>query len=74
MIYTQYRYWSPVHGAEVCRVSTANTSGLEYFVTVPLEESGRKWRAQREAALHKLDLAMKLGHEPGEIAWEETPT
>ena len=63
---SEYRYWSPVHGAEVSRVSMFNASGHEFWMELPCED-GRAYRAALRDAAEAIDQAINEGLEPGEV-------
>jgi len=76
--YREYRFWSPTLGREAVRLSVVggaeaarfHGSGVvtqEYFAIIPADETGRKYRDRRNAALAALDAAIAVGRERGEV-------
>lgn len=64
---TEYRCFSPVAGEDVVRLSVFDAHGAEFFVIVPEDGGGRRWREARRDALDLIDLAMRQGLPPGEV-------
>lgn len=64
--YAQFRYWSPMHGSEVLRISMADERGREYWHVIPAE-NGRRLRERREAAVEAIMTAIEQKLEPGEV-------
>lgn len=63
---SEYRYWSPVHGVEVARVSMFNDRGHEFWMELPCED-GRSYRGALREAAEAIDQAIHEGLEPGEV-------
>lgn len=63
---SEYRYWSPVAGCELARVSMFNAQGHEFFMELPCED-GRAYRAALREAAEAIDQAIQEGLEPGEV-------
>lgn len=63
---SEYRYWSPVHGEEVARVSMFNDRGHEFWMELPCED-GRAYRSALRDAAEAIDQAINDGLEPGEV-------
>lgn len=59
------RYWSPMHGQNVLRVSAWGKDGKERYVIVNMDVGGPQRRAGREAALQAMER--RDSHEPGEV-------
>lgn len=64
--YQEMRFYSPVVGAPVTRLSMADARGQEYFATIPRNVSGKTYREAREKALDAIMEAMDE-REPGEV-------
>ena len=63
---SEYRYWSPVHGVEISRVSMFNALGHEFWMELACED-GRAYRAALREAAEAIDQAIHEGLEPGEV-------
>ncbi len=63
---SEYRYWSPVRGEEVARVSMFNGAGHEFWMELPCED-GRSYRAALRDAAEAIDQAINQGLQPGEV-------
>lgn len=64
--YTEYRAYSPLHDAEVVRLSMYDARGGEFFALVPADAQ-KKWRERRDEALDTIMDAMDAGQFPGEV-------
>lgn len=62
----EHRCYSPIHDAEMVRLSLFDKRGFEFFALIP-SENGRKWRERRDKALDAIADAMQAGDVPGEI-------
>jgi hypothetical protein len=71
MTFTQFRYYSIVHGCNVARFSVHNSHGDELFAIVPQNGRGSENRAWRTKALETLDEALATGHPAGEVRLTE---
>lgn len=60
------RAYSPIHDAEMVRLSLYDTRGGEFFALVP-SNRGTKWRERRNAILDAIDDAIMRGDPPGEV-------
>lgn len=69
--FTEMRYWSPVHGADVLRVGALGSDGYERFAVVNVEVPGKERRRRREVALDQLERALESSP-PGEISIDLT--
>ena len=66
--YSQFTCWSPVYDCEVARISVVNERNEEYYANIP-NAAGSGFVALRKKAVAKLNEAIELGIEPGEIRW-----
>lgn len=66
MPYSEFRFYSPLHDCEMCRVSMSDDRGAEFFAMVPSAE-GKGWRATREKTLDAIEDAIAARKEPGEV-------
>lgn len=64
--YHEYRYWSPLHDADMVRLTVFDQRGAEYWSLVPAS-APRKYRERREHALKLIDYAMEQKMEPGQV-------
>lgn len=62
--YHEYRSYSPLHDAEMVRLSVFDARGAEYFMMLA---AGRKYRDRRLQALDDIDYAIQRGMQPGEV-------
>jgi hypothetical protein len=63
----EYRYWSPVLGCEAARISGFDDRGGEFFMIIPVDEAGKKYRHARQSAAEAIGQAISLGLHPGEV-------
>jgi hypothetical protein len=66
MPYSEFRYYSPLHDCEMCRVSMSDARGSEYFALVPAKD-GKGWRKAREETLDAIGDAIEAKKEPGQV-------
>lgn len=71
MNYTMYRFWSPVYGMHMARLSVSNSHGDELFCLVPQSGSGAQNRNARTRGLDALEAALASGHPPGMVIVNE---
>ena len=71
MIYREQHFWSPTLGLDAVRLSIGDGRGGEFFVIVPREDAGKRWRERREQLLDALGEAIERGDEPGEVRYED---
>jgi hypothetical protein len=65
--YTQYNYWSPILGANACRLSMRDARGSEFFAIVP-HVDGKAWKDIRIATLTLIQEALDEGRDPGPVS------
>ena len=63
--FSEFEYWSAIHGEDVVRVSVTDANGSEFFAIVPLD--GRVYRKRRDEAIELCLEAIRLGCAPGEV-------
>lgn len=69
MNHSEFTSWSPTYGCEVARISVVNANNEEYFAIIPTDPPKGRFRDLRNKAVDKLNEAIGLGIEPGEIRW-----
>jgi hypothetical protein len=76
--YREFRFWSPTLGCEAVRLSVVGGAAAtlfhgpgvahqEYFAILRADETGKKYRDRRNAALAAIDAAIADGQGPGEV-------
>lgn len=65
-LYHEFRSYSPVHDAEMIRISVFDARGAEYFILIPAAD-GRRYRERRDEALEDIDTAIAQKCEPGQV-------
>jgi hypothetical protein len=68
--YTEMRYWSPSHGANVVRLGAWGNDGRERHAFVNADQGGKAFREARSKALDALEVACD-GGESGEVKPQE---
>lgn len=63
---TEFRYWSPVAGLDVVRLSAFNQHGHEYWMAIE-DSGGQGFRTARQDAAEALSIAIEQGLSPGEV-------
>ena len=62
------RYWSPLAGGDVCRVSMADSEGQEFFMTIT-EVEGLAYREALTRAVEAIETAIAAKLKPGEVRY-----
>lgn len=62
----ELRYWSPVLGEDVVRLSVYDGRGGEFWMEVP-ERDGQSWRTRRWASVLAMVSAIDQQLDPGEV-------
>lgn len=66
MLFSEFRFWSPVHNTDMVRISMVNDRNGEFFCFIPAYD-GRKYRERRDEALETIQSAISAGLDPGEV-------
>lgn len=64
-VFSEFHYYSPLHDANVARVSVPDDRGGEFFAIVPTD--GKGYRERRAEAIDLCLEAIETGCEPGEV-------
>jgi len=62
----EFRFWSPVSGCEMARISMCDARAQEFFMHIEAGE-GKAWRERRTKAVEAILEAMRQGLNPGEV-------
>jgi hypothetical protein len=65
MRFSEFEYYSPIHDANVARVSVADNNGREFWMIVERDEKG--YRERRHEAIDACAEAIEAGCAPGEV-------
>ena len=66
MTYNEFKFWSPLLGADAARLSMADEAGSEYWMIVP-NNGGKAYRDKKLSALDAISTAIQIGLEPGRV-------
>lgn len=65
-VYSEYRYYSPLHDADMVRLSMTDMHSQEFWTAIP-ETNGTRYLERRDDALAAIQQAIELGEPPGEV-------